>query len=172
MRVSARKGQVFTLMYTMCLTSTSRMRRQAPASIQRITHSVRVLTRVPHACLVWCGLQVNPDALPAPPGPQFKVQVNPAAGAAAAAGNAAAGAAAAGTAASAAAGALGASAKQAAAGKPAGGSKASGGAGAAAGKAAGSSKAGATDKANPFYVEQASHAQPPLLQSLKPSAGG
>lgn len=123
---------------------------------------------------------MNPEALPAPPGPQFKVQVNPSAGTAAAAGTpashsttgAAAGATAAAGAASdkAAKPAAGTAAATAASVAGASGSKSGAAVSTAAGKAAGGSKAAA--QASPFYVEQASRAQPPLLQSLKPSAGG
>jgi hypothetical protein len=130
---------------------------------QTIVHAVKhvlalhlLISRVPT-------LQVNPDALPAPPGPQFKVQLNTAATVDAAA--AAAAAAAAGTAGSGAAGALSAAASAASkASKPAA-------AGAKAGSSSNKGAAAAGAAPGTFYVEQASRSQPPLLQSLKPSAG-
>jgi hypothetical protein len=107
-------------------------------------------------------LQVNPDALPAAPGPQFKVQLNAAA--------AAAGAGAAGGAAVTKAGGATAPAPAAAA-APAASKKTAGKPAASATKAAGAAAAGGPAAAGTYYIEHASHTQPPLLQSLKPAAG-
>lgn len=105
-------------------------------------------------------LQVNPDALPAAPGPQFKVQLNTGAAAADSRGAAAGagGAAVTKTASTSVPPPAAAAAVSKKGGNPAGATKA--------GKAAAGGPAAGT-----YYIEQASHTQPPLLQSLKPAAG-
>jgi hypothetical protein len=96
--------------------------------------------------------RVQPDALPAPLGPQFKVHVaaDSTAGAAAATGGSTTTA--------------GQPAAAAAAGKKQEGSSTT--------KAKAQASCGGSNAPSmPFFVQQASHSQPPLMQTLQPAAG-